>query len=171
MTAQQYRAVIGWFNRRPAAKRLFRLGSVGAVAMVYTVYVLTLLRLGLEKNWRLAAVFLCGTAASYLAGTALRAAINRPRPYEALGFAPLYPKKTRGKSFPSRHCFCAAAIATAYGTVLPHTGGMAAWAALILLIGVSRVLAGHHYISDVAAGTLLGAASGAGFCLAAAALL
>ena len=46
-------------------------------------------------------------------GTLLRAAINRPRPYEALNFTPLFPKDTKGQSMPSRHCFSAAAIVAA----------------------------------------------------------
>ena len=34
MTAEQYRAVIGWFNAHPAAKKALRLVSRGVVAAV-----------------------------------------------------------------------------------------------------------------------------------------
>ena len=38
MNAEQYRAVIGWFNARPAAKKALRLVSRSAVALVYLLY-------------------------------------------------------------------------------------------------------------------------------------
>ena len=38
MNAEQYRAVIGWFNARPTAKKALRLVSRSAVALVYLLY-------------------------------------------------------------------------------------------------------------------------------------
>ena len=38
MNAEQYRAVIGWFNARPVAKMALRVVSRGAVALVYLGY-------------------------------------------------------------------------------------------------------------------------------------
>ena len=86
--------------------------------------------------------------------TLLRAAINRPRPYEALNFTPLFPKDTKGQSMPSRHCFSAAAIAGTAWYVLPPLG--AVLAVLGVLIAISRVVTGVHYISDVLAGLAFG---------------
>ena len=88
------------------------------------------------------------------AGTALRAVLNRPRPYEALGFDPLFPKDTKGKSMPSRHCFSAAAIAvTACSVSVPL--GVLLWV-LAVGIALTRVLTGVHYPSDVLAGLAFG---------------
>ncbi len=154
MTAEQYRAVFRWFRQRPAAKAALLLASKGAVAAVYAAYLGLLAWLAWRRDglfWQTLAV----PAAAFLLGTGLRAAIDRPRPYEALGFDPLFPKGTRGQSMPSRHCFSAAAIAAAAGAVCPALGG--ALAALAACIAVSRVLAGHHYISDVLAGLAFGA--------------
>ena len=94
----------------------------------------------------------------------LRRCIDRPRPYEALGFAPLFPKQTRGQSFPSRHCFSAAGIAVAAAFVSAPLA--AVLAALACLIAATRVLTGVHYPSDVLAGLAFGALSAAaGFAL------
>lgn len=159
MNLARYQAVFAWFNARPAAKRLLKWSSRCAVAAIYAAYMALLGVLA----WQRQALFwgvLCVPAAAFLVGTALRAGINRPRPYETLGFTPLFPKHTRGKSMPSRHCFCAAAISVAAAVAWAPLG--AVLAALAVLIAVTRVVTGVHYISDVLAGLLFGAAVGAG---------
>ena len=156
MTADRYRAVIGWFNARPAAKKLLRAVSLGSVAAVYLLYaglaVLMMLR-GNSLLWPLLAV----PAVVLVLGTALRRAINRPRPYETLGFTPLFPKDTKGQSLPSRHCFSAACIAVAAIPVSPAAA--AVLAGLAVVIALTRVLCGVHYISDVLVGLVFGAAA------------
>ncbi len=156
MTADRYRAVIGWFNARPAAKKLLRAVSLGSVAAVYLLYaglaVLMMLR-GNSLLWPLLAV----PAVVFVLGTALRRAINRPRPYETLGFTPLFPKDTKGQSLPSRHCFSAACIAVAAIPVSPAAA--AVLAGLAVVIALTRVLCGVHYISDVLVGLVFGAAA------------
>ncbi len=158
MSAAQYKAVIAWFGARPAARAALRAVSAGAVAAVYAAYSGLLLWLAWMRAPRFWAV-LCVPAAAFLLGTALRAAIDRPRPYTALGFAPLFPKAVAGKSMPSRHCFCAAAIAVSAGACVPALG--AVLAVLALLIAAARVLTGVHYVTDVLAGLAFGAAVGA----------
>ncbi len=163
MKRESYLALAAWFNARPAAKRGLRAVSAGSVALVYLLYGGLLGWLLLRHDPRFGRV-LAVPAAIFLLGTALRAALNRPRPYEALGFAPLFPKDTAGKSMPSRHAFCAAGIAAAAWYVAPALG--AAGAVLALAVAASRVLAGVHYPADVLAGLALGAALGAlGFLL------
>lgn len=156
MTADRYRAVIGWFNARPAAKKLLRAVSLGSVAAVYLLYaglaVLMMLR-GNSLLWPLLVV----PAVVFVLGTVLRRAINRPRPYETLGFAPLFPKDTKGQSLPSRHCFSAACIAVAAIPVSPAAA--AVLAGLAVVIALTRVLCGVHYISDVLVGLVFGAAA------------
>lgn len=156
MTVDRYRAVIGWFNARPAAKKLLRAVSLGSVAAVYLLYaglaVLMMLR-GNSLLWPLLAV----PAVVLVLGTALRRAINRPRPYETLGFTPLFPKDTKGQSLPSRHCFSAACIAVAAIPVSPAAA--AVLAGLAVVIALTRVLCGVHYISDVLVGLVFGAAA------------
>ena len=104
-----------------------------------------------NRFWRVLAV----PAAVFVLGTLLRAAINRPRPYEALNFTPLFPKDTKGQSMPSRHCFSAAAIMAAAFTVWVPLGVAACLLAAV--VAVTRVLTGVHYPSDVLAGLAFGA--------------
>ena len=134
MNEQQYRTVIGWFNARPAAKKALRAVSTGSAVAVYLLYL--------------------GLLAWFVVGTALRAAINRPRPYTKYGFVPLFPKDKTGQSMPSRHCFSAAAIAATVWYVLPPLG--AVLAVLAVIIAVSRVVTGVHFVSDVLAGLAFG---------------
>ena len=65
-----------------------------------------------------------------------------------------FPKDKTGQSMPSRHCFSAAAIAGTAWYVLPPLG--AVLAVLGVLIAISRVVTGVHYISDVLAGLAFG---------------
>ena len=145
MNAEQYRAVIGWFNARPAAKKALRLVSRSAVALVYLLY------LGMLA-WLWPALVV--PASAFVVGTLVRKLIDRPRPYTALGFTPLFPKDKTGQSMPSRHCFSAAAIAGTAWYVLPPLG--AVLAVLGVLIAISRVVTGVHYIRDVLAGLAFG---------------
>ena len=156
MTADRYRAVLDWFRVRPAAKFLLRAASLGAVAAVYLLYAGLAFWLVLRGDTALWP-FLAVPAGVFVLGTALRRAINRPRPYEALHFTPLFPKDTKGQSFPSRHCFSAACIAVAALRVSPMAALVLGL--LALLIALTRVLCGVHYPSDVLGGLVFGAAA------------
>ena len=153
MNAEQYRAVIGWFNARPAAKKALRLVSRGAVGLVYLLYLGMLAWLALHRSEQLWPAIIV-PAAAFLVGTLVRRVIDRPPPYTALGCA-LFEDKP-GQSMPSRHCFSAAAIAGAAWFVLRPLGIVLA--VLGVLIAVCRVVTGVHYISDVLAGLAFGAA-------------
>ena len=154
MNEQQYRTVIGWFNARPAAKKALRAVSTGAAAAVDLRDLGLLAWLAWHAMWAPLGVTAVVPAAAFVVGTALRAAINRPRPYTKYGFVPLFPKDKTGQSMPSRHCFSAAAIAATVWYVLPPLG--AVLAVLAVIIAVSRVVTGVHFVSDVLAGLAFG---------------
>lgn len=93
-------------------------------------------------------------AAAHLAGMAVKRVVRRPRPHLPAGAAPLV--RTAGRhSFPSAHACSSAAAALAYGALAPGLPLRPAAAAVC----ASRLVAGVHYPSDVAAGVLLGAAT------------
>lgn len=88
--------------------------------------------------------------------TGARKIIDRPRPYEVMKFTPVSFKKNlkAGQSFPSRHTGCAAVIAIA---ILAYDLPLGLVMLLLaILVGLSRIIAGVHYISDVCAGMALG---------------
>ena len=100
-------------------------------------------------------------ALCFVAVSALRWLIKRPRPYETdgAGIEPLGEKRSRGNSMPSRHVGSAFVISM---VILPECliGGIAL---LVVATGVGalRVLRGVHYPSDVLVGALIGVAFGA----------
>jgi undecaprenyl-diphosphatase len=100
--------------------------------------------------WARATVVVAG---AHLASMGVKRAVRRPRPLT--GEAPLV--RTAGRhSFPSSHAASSAAAAAAFGALLPGTATVPVLAAAIC---ASRLVAGVHYPSDVAAGALLGAAA------------
>ena len=122
------------------------------------------------------AVFLSVTYLSYISGvteaiklfvcalvpfaivTVTRRLINAQRPYELYGFYTVPPKKKKGCSFPSRHvfsAFCIATLALPYSVLL----GVSVYCAGVVL-SVSRVLLGFHFIRDAVCGAAIGIISG-----------
>lgn len=101
------------------------------------------------------------TALPFIAVSVARVLIKAPRPEELISFEEcgLTPPGKKGKSFPSRHVFSAMLI----GTLL--LGDIVWLGAIVLLLGivlgVSRVLRGVHFIRDVLAGALIGVVAGA----------
>ncbi|MHC5703469.1 phosphatase PAP2 family protein [Streptomyces tirandamycinicus] len=91
-------------------------------------------------------------AAAHLASVAVKQVVRRPRPLLPAG-EPLV--RTAGRhSFPSSHAASAAAAAVTFGVLRP--AGRAVVRPLAAAMCVSRLVAGVHYPTDVAAGALLG---------------
>ncbi|WP_329463451.1 phosphatase PAP2 family protein [Streptomyces sp. NBC_01431] len=91
-------------------------------------------------------------AVAHLASMGVKRVVRRPRPHLPAG-EPLV--RTAGRhSFPSSHATSAAAAAVAYGALRP--AGAHLVPPLAAAMCVSRLVAGVHYPSDIAAGALLG---------------
>ncbi len=99
---------------------------------------------------------ICGVP--FVIVTLARRLINAPRPYELYDFYERAPKKKKGSSFPSRHAFSVFVIGTVMTFVYPLLGVVMLF--LGVLLCVSRVLCGIHFIRDVVAGSMLGVISG-----------
>ncbi|MEU8247324.1 phosphatase PAP2 family protein [Nonomuraea sp. NPDC048916] len=95
-----------------------------------------------------------------LLGVALKVVVARARPHlpDPVALAP-------GESFPSGHALNvtlgAGVVVLLLLPMLPRWGRRVAWvvaAFLVLSVGYTRIALGVHWVSDVAAGTVLGAA-------------
>ena len=92
-------------------------------------------------------------AGVFLGITLLRIIIKEERPYVRYGVAPVFEKDSKPDSMPSRHTASAFIIAM---TMLQFN----MWAGILYLfiavmISVSRVCAGVHYVRDVIVGALI----------------
>ena len=76
--------------------------------------------------------------------------INKERPYEKYDITPIFPKDTKGKSFPSRHTASAAVIAVTFFYISLPLG--VTFLIISALIAASRVIGGVHFPRDVIAG-------------------
>jgi undecaprenyl-diphosphatase len=99
----------------------------------------------------------CVWAADLLA-LALKAATDRPRPFETIPHADPLIGATVGQSMPSGHAATSFAGAVVLTYLLPR--GAPLFFLLATAVAFSRVYVGVHYASDVLVGALLGTAVG-----------
>lgn len=90
--------------------------------------------------------------------TIIRKLINEQRPYEKYGIPSLFNKTTKGQSMPSRHTASAFIIAMTFLYINFYIG--ITTIAIAVLIGLSRILAGAHFVRDVLVGAGIGVLSG-----------
>ena len=132
---------------------------ISHASALYSAFAFVEMLFLIYKESFVSAIKLAAAAAvPFVVVTLVRRKINAPRPYELYGFYKVKPKGKGGRSFPSRHVFCAFLIA-----VLGYTVSLPIMFALMLpgvLLAVSRVLLGIHFIRDVVAGALIGIVSG-----------
>ncbi len=153
----KYEAVLIWVYKRKKLYLCMRLISYLIVAFSALSFILRLIYL-LPDAYLRAVELLVITGVPFVIVSVMRKLINAPRPYELLHVYSDKPKSKAGQSFPSRHVFSAFIIAVvlipwnvAVGVVLLFLG---------VLLAVIRVLLGIHFVRDVVAGALIGAASG-----------
>jgi undecaprenyl-diphosphatase len=124
------------------------LGSDGVLWMVIGAATIIL---GVRRQWRLAAYLLATGAGALILDPVLKSLVGRLRPVVAHPIA-----YGTGDSFPSGHSL---GSTVCYGAILLvflpaargrwRTAFITAIVALIALIGISRILLGVHYLSDV----------------------
>lgn len=144
---------------------------LGVVVVVVTVAAVLRARLRGAFGWSLLGPFV-----AYLGAEAtvfvVRIVIHRPRPASAdsPGLDALSGIHETSWSFPSGHATGPIAVFVALaGLVVVHRGGRWPYVVAALagvLVGVSRLVLGVHWASDVMTGLLLGAAWGATVCWA-----
>ncbi|HUP70217.1 MAG TPA: phosphatase PAP2 family protein [Acidimicrobiales bacterium] len=150
-----------WANDTPAFVDVLKVVTFfGAPVWCYLLVVPTALLLWKRHLPRLAVFLLATTVGGGLLNTAVKLAVNRPRP------SLLDPVATaHGRSFPSGHAMSSTIV---YGAlllvVLPWVTparrrlAVAGAVVMVLMVGFSRLALGVHYLSDVVAGYVLGCA-------------
>ena len=133
---------------------------LGSTLVLSAVIVAAVVLLALRRRWRLAAYLVVTGAGALILDPIVKVLVGRLRPVVAhpVAHAP-------GNSFPSGH---ALGSIVCYGAIflvfLPAARGRwrtwfaVATAVIIVAVGVSRVLLGVHYISDVVGGWAIGVA-------------
>lgn len=91
---------------------------------------------------------------SFILVSVIRKCIDAKRPYEKYDIKPLFIKNTEGESMPSRHVFSITIIAMCWLYVSVPVGII--MLILVVIMASSRVLAGVHFVRDVAAGFVIG---------------
>ena len=121
--------------------------------LVYAVYPLFLIYLLITNNgYFLRSVLTCGI--SFILVSILRKVLNAKRPYEVYDVPAVMKKEKKGSSMPSRHVFSATIISVSVSFVCPLLSLALGLSALVM--AVSRVLLGVHFVRDVLAGYLIG---------------
>lgn len=147
---QVYENIHSFFSKKPRLTLLkFVYKKIPMFMAVSYLLLLGYLAITWDKKFILTAAV---PAFVFLSVTFFRKLFNFPRPYEKMNLPPLIPKDKRGESFPSRHCASAFIIAGAFFYINPYAGVFFSF--LALMVGLSRVFAGVHFIRDVAAAFL-----------------
>lgn len=134
---------------------------IGSVC-VYTVaafFCLQLLYHLLAKEFITALIVAASSFVGYVSVTVSRRLINAKRPYEIYDFYEVKPKDKSGEGFPSRHCYSAFSISTLAWLV--HPLAFVGMTIISVLIAVTRVLLGIHFVRDVVCGAVCGGIFGA----------
>jgi undecaprenyl-diphosphatase len=131
---------------------------LGSSGVLWTVIAAATLIVAIRRQWRLAAYLLVTGAGALILDPILKSLVARLRPVVAHPIA-----HGTGDSFPSGHSLgsivCYGAILLVF---LPAARGrwrpvfITVTAALVALIGISRILLGVHYLSDVVGAWALG---------------
>jgi undecaprenyl-diphosphatase len=131
---------------------------LGSDVVLWTVVGATATVLAFRRRWRLAVYLLVTGAGALVLGPVLKSLVGRLRPVVAHPIA-----HGTGNSFPSGHSL---GSIVCYGAVLlvflPAARGRwrvtftAVIVALVALIGISRILLGVHYLSDVVGAWAIG---------------
>lgn len=128
--------------------------ELGSRHLIFIIAVILLIFYRRKDRGRLGLLLLAGITVTYYIVSALKGIIARPRPFVVIQEANLLCEVSRSFSFPSGHTTTAFMAAT----ILADT--FRRWRVplyvLAILVAFSRIYLGVHFLSDVAAGSILG---------------
>lgn len=151
---KNYGKVALYIKNRPLAYRILMLLYKGIPPLTAGIYCLMIIyhMLSVKDVMMLCRIILVPLT-GFVAVSLIRKLFNTKRPYVRYNIEPLINKEKRGESFPSRHTFSIGIIAM----VCMYTNVWLGITMLLLsvILALSRVLAGVHYIKDVVAALVL----------------
>lgn len=161
MTKETYEKLTGAMRRNAKLTRLLNILNKVLTYLIFAAYPAMLVYLLIKDRERLP-MAIAVPAVSFVLLSVFRRAVNFPRPYEVFEMPPVIPKKTKGKSFPSRHVFCVAIIGITALYALPKLPVIGIiMIVTAVLMAVLRVCSGVHFPRDVIVGFLCGIVMGA----------
>ena len=156
MKGENYRNMSAYFSETRARNNTIKALHDVLPLVMYIFYPVQMISLAITEGFgsevflRFTLIPLC----TLIAVTVIRALINARRPYEVYNYTPPVHADKKGKSFPSRHTVCAFIIAMAFLYVQTNIGVI--MLVIASVIGLTRVLAGVHFIRDVISGAAIG---------------
>ena len=158
MNRKIFETCVSYFNQHKAARNTLFFFYKGLPLLLFLSYPSLLIYALIFWQTLMLAELTLVPLGVFLGVTLLRVLVNEQRPYERFGQPSVFHKDTSGKSFPSRHTASAFIIAMAFLRVDPVLGTLMLLFAVI--IGLSRILSGAHYIHDVVTAMLISVAAG-----------
>lgn len=146
---------VSWLN--PVFLAVSYLGSV-----IFVFFIITSIFLAKRHHYRKIMPFWLGLGTAMAVGVILKYFFLRPRPYSALGLElvagiPIL-MMASGYAFPSNHT---AAVFSALPLLDSEFKRLRIiWIGFAILVALSRLYLGAHYLSDVIAGGMIGYAAG-----------
>lgn len=160
MTKEKYEKITVTLRKNERLSKALSFLNKLLTYIIFAAYPTMLIYLFIKKDELLLRAIIV-PASSFMILSIFRRIINLPRPYEVYSIPPVISKKTKGKSFPSRHVFCVALI----GMTALYAFDSCFIGIVIIIIAVMmaflRVFSGVHFPRDVIAGFFCGIIMGA----------
>lgn len=154
---KNHKAITDFFKNHKTANKILKISYKLLPAIIFVSYPLMLIYIFIFQRKDLLSMIII-PAGVFVSVTVLRKLINRKRPYEVYDIPSVFKKETVGNSMPSRHTASALIISLAMLKINPYLG--IAFLLISLLIAISRIFAGVHFISDVIVGAVISLAAG-----------
>lgn len=149
-----------WFRKSNSRMKLIKILHDILPIIMYITYPLLIISLAIYKDeFLLRALIVPATV--FCGITIMRMIINAKRPYEVYAFDPLVNKKTKGKSFPSRHTASAFIIALTFLKYETNLGIL--MLVIAVMIALVRIITGVHFVRDVITGAVISTVIGVVF--------
>ncbi len=158
MTKDRYLKLKGWFSSHETALRILELLYKFLPIVMIIVFPVILVLNALDGIDRELIRMIIVPLAVLIEVTVLRKIIKKPRPYEKYSTEPIIDREGKGESFPSRHTASAFIIAMC---CIPISLSLTIILSIVaIIIALTRIFAGVHYISDVIIGALISIITG-----------